>query len=412
MELDKELLQKIIDDLSMSSRETVAEKYDVSERVASYYWFISQNMGVLQDFFETDGELVEQNVRYQKQKQKLQDFSRIERKAFREYARVENAVEEYTKGLMDVFDNNPYKPIGVTHKSTNSAVGVIQLSDLHLNELIDIATNKYDFNIASKRLYKLAVETMKYFDIQGVSDVFVFATADFLNSDRRLDELVAMATNRSKATFIGVQILENFLVHLNSKYNLHVAGVVGNESRVGKDYNWNNTLVSDNYDFTIFNVLRYKLQHTDGISFLGFCDKHEEVVEVNGKNFLLIHGHQIGKDTAKDISKLVRKYAQQNVTIHYTIYGHLHEAMVSDTYARSSALCGSNSYSEDALLLVGRSSQNIYTVFDCDRIDSIRIDLQNTDGYEGYDTKDWKDAYNPKSLDKINRGETILRITI
>ena len=86
--------------------------------------------------------------------------------------------------------------------------------------------------------------------------------------------------------------------------------------------------------------------------------------------------------------------------------------MVSDTYSRSSALCGSNAYSEDALLLVGRASQNLYVVFDDDRIDTIRVDLQSTDGYKGYDTKDWQDAYNPKSVDKTRKQETVLRITI
>lgn len=221
-----------------------------------------------------------------------------------------------------------------------------------------------------------------------------------------------MATNRAKASFIAAQIIENAIIHLNETFNVHLAGVVGNESRAGKDYNWSNELVSDNYDFTIFNILRNKLSDVDGISFLGFSDKHEEVVEVNKKNFLIIHGHQIGKDIYKDLSKLIRKYAHRGIIIHYSIWGHLHESMLSDMYARSASMCGSNNYSEDALLLVGRAAQNIYTVFDCDRIDATKIDLQNTDGYEGYDTKDWSDAYNPKSVSKTHKGETILRITI
>lgn len=410
--MDLKLLRQLIDDPRDLTRELVISNYGLSDRMAGQYLFVVNNIDTLSEMFETDDDLVEQNVRYKKQQQKFMDFNRIERKSFREYARVENAVEEYAKELVEVFDKNPYKPIGKLHAQSPHAVGVIQLSDLHFNELIDIKTNRYDFTVASKRLYKFAIEAIKYFDVHGVTDVFIFGTADLVNSDRRLDELVSMATNRSKATFIGVQILENFIVHLNEKYNIHVAGVVGNESRVGKDYNWNNEMVSDNYDFVIFNILRYKLKDVPGIYFLGLSDKHEEVVEVNGKNFLLIHGHQIGKDVSKDISKLIRKYAQQDVAIHYVIYGHLHEAMLSDTYSRSSALCGSNSYSEDALLLVGRASQNIYTVFDNDRIDSTRIDLQDVSGYDGYDTHDWKDAYNPKSIDKVHRQETVLRITI
>lgn len=412
MELDKELLQKIIDDVSMSSRETVADKYDISDRVASYYWVIAQNMGTLQGFFETDDEIVEQNVKYQKQKQKFQDFNRIERKSFREQARVENAVEEYTKQLVQVIGDNPYKCVGIAHKGHAVAPsGIVHITDVHFNELINLDTNRYDFTVASKRFHKLVMKAIEYFSTHGVVDVFVLLTGDMMNSDRRLDELVSMATNRAKASFIGVQILENVLSHLNKHFNVHVAGICGNESRMGKDYNWSNDLVSDNYDFTIFNTLRYKLKDTVGINFLGLSDKHEEVVSVNGINVLLIHGHQVGKDTSKDMSKLIRKWLNKGVEVHYIVYGHLHEALISDMFSRGSSLCGSNNYSEDSLLLVGKASQNLHLIFK-DGIDSIKIDLQDTSNYEGYDTHDWQDAYNPKSIDKTQKKETILRITI
>jgi len=412
MELNKDLLERIIADGEITSREVLAEKYELGIRLASYYWFIARNFTTIAEMFDTDNELVEQNVKYKKQQQKFQDYNRIERKSFREYARVENAVAEYVEKLVEVFSTNPYKTDGITHESSDKAVGVIHVSDIHFNELIDINSNKYDFSVASKRFYKLVHEATQYFLMQGVTDVFVLFTGDLMNSDRRLDELVSMATNRSKATFIAVQILENAIMHLNQKFNVHLAGVVGNESRVGKDYNWSNDMVSDNYDFVIFNILRYKLKDVNGVSFLGLSNKHEEVVEVNGKNFLLVHGHQIGKDISKDVSKLIRKYAQMDIDIDFVIWGHLHEAMIADLYARSSSMCGSNNYSEDALLLVSRASQNVHVVFSKDRIDSIKVDLQNTDGYDGYDTQDWKDAYNPKSLDKARKHETILKIIV
>ena len=104
-------------------------------------------------------------------------------------------------------------------------MGVIQLSDLHFNELINIKSNQYDFNIASKRLQKLAREARKYFLVNGVTDIFLTLTGDLMNSDRRLEELMAQAVNRSKATFVAVQILENMIVDLNQHFNVHIAGV-------------------------------------------------------------------------------------------------------------------------------------------------------------------------------------------
>ncbi len=48
-----------------------------------------------------DLSLLKENVRLAKQKQSAQDLNRIERKSFREHARVENAVEKYTKRLLE-----------------------------------------------------------------------------------------------------------------------------------------------------------------------------------------------------------------------------------------------------------------------------------------------------------------------
>lgn len=411
MEINKDLLKAVLAH-PIKTINNVRKTFGLLEQEARRYLFVAENIEAISGVFETDKELVEQNVRYKKQQQKFADINRVERKSFREYARVENSIEEYVKGLVKVFNENPYKPCGVLHETDEKVMGVIQLSDLHFNELINIKANQYDFNIASRRLQKLVIESRKYFLVNGVTDVFLTLTGDLMNSDRRLEELMAQAVNRSKATFVAVQILESMIVDLNTHFNVHIAGVCGNESRVGKDFNWGNEVVSDNYDFTIFNILRYKLKDVQGINFLGMSDKPEEVIEINSKNFLLVHGHQLSKDITKDVSKLIAKYAQIDIIIDFVIFGHLHEAMIADRYARSSSLCGSNNYSEDALLLNGKASQNIYLVFSEDRIDAIKVDLQDTTNYPGYDNKDWKDAYNPKSVEKLHRQETILRITI
>ena len=89
-----------------------------------------------------DKEIIEQNVKYKKQVQKINDTNRIERKSFREHARIENAVEEYSKALIE--NISLLKPFTIVHDTIkNEAVGLIQLSDLHLNELIDLDNNKY-----------------------------------------------------------------------------------------------------------------------------------------------------------------------------------------------------------------------------------------------------------------------------
>ena len=71
-----------------------------------------------------DIELLKENVKYKKQKQKAQDITRVERKSFREFARVENAVEEYSKELKKLFENYKLHKLTRKHTGSKKAVGV------------------------------------------------------------------------------------------------------------------------------------------------------------------------------------------------------------------------------------------------------------------------------------------------
>ena len=151
---------------------------------------------------DADLEIVRENVRLSKQKQKAQDKNRIFNKAFREHSRIENAVEEYSKELITLFENNNLNTTTTEHKTNNQAVGVIQFSDVHFNELVDLENNKYDFRVASQRTRYFVNKAKLYFSTANVSNVVVALTGDLMNSDRRLDELLNQATNRAKATFL------------------------------------------------------------------------------------------------------------------------------------------------------------------------------------------------------------------
>ena len=137
----------------------------------------------------------------------------------------------------------------------------------------------------------------------------------------------------------------------------------------------------------------------------------ELVIDVNGTNMLVVHGHQLGKMDTNQVGKIVSKYSAQGIIIDFIICGHLHETMIRDNIARSSSLVGSNAYSEKALNLAGTAAQNIYC-FTSDGRHDIRIDLQDTDQWEGYDINNELFAYNAKSAQKTQKNETIFKIII
>ena len=362
--------------------------------------------------FRADKELIEQNVKYKKEKQKFQDINRIERKSFREHARVENAIEEYSRALLESLKLN--KPVTIEHElnETNSC-GVVQLSDLHFNELIDVIGNKYDFSVAAKRLKRLAIKTKKYFKAFGIKNILIAMTGDLMNSNRRLDEILNQATNRANASVLAFFLLKQFIVDLNEDFNIAIADVTGNESRIELEHGYTNIVATDNFDSTIVNFLKIHFMGCDGITFID-GDAKEKVINVSGQNILLLHGEgSLTKgNTQSAIQQKIGAYALKGIIIHYIMYGHLHCANISSHSSRSSSLGGSNTYNEIVLGLVGRAAQNIYIFNDDFTRDGIVVDLQHTNDIKGYDIIKELEAYDAKSASKINNHTTIFQVVI
>jgi len=359
-------------------------------------------------YLVSDKEIVEENVKLAKQKQRAQDLNRIANKSFREYAREENALVEYNKELVKVLKENSLDVKLTKHKRKKGSVVLVQIADTHFNELVDMESNQYDFKIASKRLQKFAYYVKEYAKLHKATSFLIGITGDLINSDRRLDEKLSMATNRAKSTFLGVHLLKHFILDLQVFADVKVCCVTGNESRVNQELGWVDLVASDNYDFTIFEMLRLLLPQ---IEFLRGDNALEMVVDINGNNVLVIHGHQLGKMDSNQVGKVVSKYAHKGIIIDFIICGHLHETMIRDSIARSASLVGSNAYSEKALNLSGKAAQNIY-IFTNDGRQDVRIDLQETDGWDGYNIDEELFSYNTKSLSKTYKKDTIFKIII
>lgn len=362
-----------------------------------------------------DHQIVEENVKLAKQKQASQDINRIERKSFREYARIENAVAEFGKALVE--QNKIYgeqlskinlKPL----KTEGGGTGIIQITDVHGNELIDLPNNKYDFVILGRRMKKLINESISYFNYKGAKKVLIAFTGDLLNSDRRLDELLNQATNRSKASILMVHILKQAILEVrDAGFHVDIVSVLGNESRVGKEMTFSKEAFSDNYDFTIIAQLKemFEFSNIEGIKFHQHDDL-ETVVNVEGQRWLLKHNLDKSLDRQKNTQSTIGKHALKGSLIHFSIGGHIHAHNASDIGCRSGSMSGSNSYNENSLDLMGRASGVCYYVKGDERYYQY-IDLQNTTD-EGYEIVKQLEAYNAKSVSKIKPHRTVFEVVI
>lgn len=378
-----------------------------------------QNQKKFSYLLEKDGESTEQPVttsealahaaRLQKSVQRYQDKRRVEAKVFREHARKDSLVMAMQQAMLDTLEQNKFTTKKTPRKPSNKTapIGVVQFSDVHFNELIDdLDGNQYNFEIASQRVRKHILKAINYFSGFKITDVAVFMTGDLLNSDRRLDEITNAAENRSKAVFLAVDIMQQAIKELTEHFNVTVSSITGNESRVGEFVHYSNFLAGDSYDCVIHNMLSYLFKGDKKVTFIPITNPLESVVNLNGVNFLLVHGHAhrglaATGNLEREVIAIKAKYATRGILVDYVICGHIHSAYISDNFARSSGMPGNNAYSERALNLNGKASQNLYIAWADKTIDGIKVDLQETEGIEGYPFDQTLKAYNTKGgLDK------------
>ena len=369
---------------------------------------------------QVDPEMLMANVNLAKQNQRLTDERRISTKAFREHARIENAVSAYSSAILSELKQHGEALSGCPRLSgpldSDAPAIVVHLSDNHWNELVNLPTNRFDFEVGSKRLALLAQKTKLIGKAYGVERVVVFFGGDLLNSDRRLDELLAMSTNRARATLLAVHLFKQFLMDLRSEFFVDCFGITGNESRVKDDLGWVDVVATDSYDFTIYAMLQALFDASDdkGMRFHDF-QANEVVFSIHNQTFLGLHGHQIAAQDQKKVQAMIGKYAAKGINITHILVGHVHCTLISDYISRNASLVGSNAYSEEALGFISKASQNIHVVTK-QGLDGIKCDLQNVDGVEGYEIIGKLAQYNARSADKASEAlrapETIVRVVI
>lgn len=365
--------------------------------------------------YNYDKELIGENVKLTKQTQKERDKNRIKDKSYREYSRVENAVEEYAKSILEqnkLQSKNLNKLNIKPSKLKSGGIGVIHITDVHSNELIDLPHNKYDFTILSKRLKKHITESLSYFKYKGVGSVLMAFTGDLMNSDRRLDELLSASTNRAKATVLTVHIFKQAILQVAKEYNVKIVSVLGNESRVNKEMTFSNEALSDNYDFTIMGCLKQIFEFSDikNVSFVSI-DKVSEIVDFGSQKWLIAHNLSGSLDNQTKTQSEIGMYSLMGHNIDFIIGGHIHATRITDISSRSASMAGSNSYNENALGLIGRANHNCYVVNGKERYIQVN-DIQDVDGIVGYDVVKELEAYNAKSSNKTKSKQVIMSIVI
>jgi hypothetical protein len=328
-------------------------------------------------------------LRLEAGRQRLQDKTAVLRKSNREDYRLYNELEElYNENisLLKAVDLSKYKI--KEFKDTSNKVMAIHLSDIHANELIkksEAYNNAYDFIILSKRLKKLISRSIKIGKTEGIKSVHIFMTGDLLNSSRRLAEKLAETTALVSASLLITYLLQQAITELSKHFNVSVSSVVGNESRLDEDFEFNDVVLMQNYDYLVYNNLRMIFSNTP-VKFIGNGLGPEIVKLSNGFQALLLHGNQFRtSNIQKEVNHFLQGYIYNGKTVHGVFSGHYHFSSCTGFANQCGSMCGGNAYSSNALGYFSKATQNIYLIDSKYSMDAITVDLQNVDNVEGYD---------------------------
>lgn len=337
-----------------------------------------------------DADLVAENVKAKKQAARQQALNRVERKSFRDYAKIENAVVEILNEISETLSNFGKEfstPSIISNaKSEGSPTMILHITDAHLNSNINIPGNVFNYSVAASRLFAYVKRAKQIGRSYGVGKVVLCLGGDNLKNLNRPDEMLSVASNRAKGVVLAVHLFRQVILDLANEFTVDIFSVAGNESRIsiGKvpDISWDESGATENFDSLIHWSLEHLLGEMKGITFHPHHG-NECIFTVNEKNVLLIHGHQLNLSNQRAVQSFTGKFASQGISIDLIMAGHIHNTHISDGIARGSSLCGTDSYASEALGLAGGAAQNIH-IINSTGIDSLKIDLQNTPVDEGY----------------------------
>jgi len=357
-----------------------------------------------------DQDLFEETVKLAKDKQKLQDLIRINRKINRETFRCVNVLEAYSDGIKVELEKASLAINTKTHeiKDTNEYIAILNIADLHIGETIEQSNNEFNLSIVAKRLQKMVQKTIMFLNAYGITNVLITLNGDIINNDTILDKQLTNAEHKSKCTLQAAHLLEQVIIDLNKVANVTIASVVGNESRIDMFMPNDNRLVTHNYDWTIYNILKILFKDKSGVSFLG-GGSVEKVININGNNILMVHGNNLRGGIDKAMKGIISKYALQGIQLRFILTGHIHETYVSSFISRGAGLPGANAYAHNGNML-GRAGLNLSLMSTKGDIDTVAIDLQNCDDYIGYNlVTEWESE---QEAEKEKHNAIIMKVLI
>ncbi|PEA25924.1 hypothetical protein CON44_18475 [Bacillus cereus] len=330
----------------------------------------------LESYKELVGELTWEQRKNQKYLRDINKGKRqiIDGSLFIEETKLEirNALKD-AKWIEELRENHDYSPTTIGGKDRM----ILLLTDFHIGALVDVEGNKYNYDIAKRRINDTVSEAIRIARSRNVNRIDVVYMGDIIEHGYMRDAQAYHAEFPvTRQMTLAGRLLIDVVYKLSRHFFTTFRAFAGNHDRFNKDKNGN---IDGDTAIVVVNEMVKLFVEQVNIENLMYVDCHDysaKLINVNGRNFKFVHGDNEKKS---DTGKLHSHSSRDGIIYDVIAYGHFHHFMlleigVNKFEVRVGSTKGSDDYSER--LGVGSApSQAVILVNQDGKIDVRRIGL-------------------------------------
>ena len=253
----------------------------------------------------------------QKEQIKTRDHIRAYKNLLRQDARADlmrDLIQESVSALPKLTPESVkiYEP-------EEKAEAVLLFSDLHIGALVDNFFNKYNVEIARRRVREVIRQTIQYCKDTRVKKLHVLNLGDLIENDLHITARLNQEIDAVEQTMVASEIMAEALVELTN--NIPVVtyrSCLDNHSRYTADIKQSKD--EESLVKLIDWYLEERLKDTGLVFEHDNLDGHIGIFTLNnGEKFVFAHGHEIG------VNESVQKYTAATYSyVRYIALGHWH----------------------------------------------------------------------------------------
>ena len=227
-----------------------------------------------------------------------------------------------------------------TDKFPTDRTMIAMLSDIHYGLTFEGRFNKYDSQIAARRVMDYADELIRIASSQDIHNIYVVLMGDMISG--AIHKTIRLENREDIVDqLIGVsELVAAFLIQLSRYFSgVTVYSVPGNHSRIDPDTSA--ILRTERLDNIVTWYCKGRLSLFDNVVFQS-CMIDQTIADFTlyGKHYVCVHG-----DLDPDLHTSVNRIGQAfGIDIDYILAGHLHvpECRIEDKgFIRNGSVCGS-----------------------------------------------------------------------